>query len=237
MKILYIACIVLLCCVGFSASVFAEVSQFTFVTKEQVVAPESISGPLTIQSQNSGGVDESVVETMDVFFQISSATGKFLGSSGKIASKTMSKNTSNRTFYYTDHTLGKHTIVVKVVGRISKKSYTATQSIFIGTPSATVQTAVLPGVPKTEVLKESKKTSVKAPQKPVSKSYPVDVKNTISKTEVPDVVLMSSSTIPEIHATTSSIVANVQYSTQNPSALESMLWLPRKIWSALSKMF
>ncbi|MCX6703284.1 MAG: hypothetical protein NTV02_01155 [Candidatus Zambryskibacteria bacterium] len=237
MKILYIACIALLCCVGFCASVFAEVSQFTFVTKEQVVAPQSISGPLTIQSQSSGGVGESVVETMDMFFQSSSATGKFLGSSGKTASKTMSKNTSNRTFYYTDPTLGKHTITVKVMGRTSKKSYTTTQSIFIGIPSATVQTTVLPSVSKKEVLKESKKVLVKVPQKPVSKSYPVDIKNTISKTEVSDAVPISSSTVPEIHATTSSIVANVQYSTQNPSALESMLWLPRKIWSTLLRIF
>jgi len=123
----------------YTGIVYAEVSQFVFTNESRMVAPGVISEPLTIQSQNSSGTQESVTETTDLLFQSSSPTGQFLNSSGNPVSTTMSKNTANRTFYYRDATTGTHTITVTATGRDTKNSFTATQGILVGTTSTNDQ--------------------------------------------------------------------------------------------------
>lgn len=110
---------------------YGAVSQFVFITDSQSVLPNTISKDIKIQSQNSSLAEENVTETFDIVFQSSSPTGEFLNSSGNAVSKTMSKNTSNRTFYYRDSSLGEHTMTVVFTGRDSKQTFTATQKIKI----------------------------------------------------------------------------------------------------------
>ena len=51
-----------------SSSVFSEVSFFSFTTKSQVVSPDTLSPPITFQSQNSIGQKETITETFDIVF-------------------------------------------------------------------------------------------------------------------------------------------------------------------------
>lgn len=108
------------------------INLFSFTTDSQVVLPDTLSKPITIQAQSSFGVPESVSETFDLSLLSSSPTGLFLGSTGKPVSKVVSKNTTNRTFYYKDSSVGNFTITLLAVGRDSKKSFTAIQNIVIG---------------------------------------------------------------------------------------------------------
>lgn len=111
--------------------VFSSVEKFVFITDPQTILPLTISSALTIQSQNSSGLGEDVIETTDLTFKSTSATGEFLNSSGNPVSTIMSKNTSNRTFYYRDSNLGEHTITVTLTGRESQKILTTNQKILI----------------------------------------------------------------------------------------------------------
>lgn len=129
MKKIIVAMVVYLLCTG---SAYAEVSQFVFTNEGRTVAPGVISESLTIQSQNSSGIQESILETADLVFQSSSPTGEFLNSSGNPVSTTMSKNTANRTFYYRDNTTGTYTLTVVATGRDSQKTFRTTQQIIVG---------------------------------------------------------------------------------------------------------
>ena len=112
--------------------IFAEVNQFVFITDIQSISPNVISKDIKVQSQDSSGTEENVTETFDIVFTSSSLTGKFLNSSGNAVSKTMSKNTSNRTFYYRDSSLGEHTLTLDFTGRDSQKKFTSSQKIIVG---------------------------------------------------------------------------------------------------------
>ena len=125
--------ITILCYFIFTGTLYAEVSQFVFTNEVRTIAPSVISESLTVQSQNSAGMQESVIETTDLVFQSSSGSGQFLNASGNPVSTTMSKNTANRTFYYRDPTVGTHTLTVTATGRESGKVMRATQGVTIGT--------------------------------------------------------------------------------------------------------
>ena len=117
-----------------SSQVFADnVTLFSFVTDPQTISLNTLSGDITIQSQNSSAVSAQVGETFDLVFTTSSATGQFLNSSGNTVSTTMSKNTSNRTFYYKDSSNGDFILTVSATGRDTKRVFTATQHIVVGT--------------------------------------------------------------------------------------------------------
>lgn len=109
-----------------------EVSFFKFVTDPQNIELNQISKDITVQSQNSSGSQQPVLETFDLTFTTTSATGQFLNSSGNPVATYMSKNTSNRTFYYKDSSEGDFVILVTATGRDSKKTFSATQHIFVG---------------------------------------------------------------------------------------------------------
>ena len=79
MKKVFIIAVIYLLCVSHAS---AEVSQFVFTNESRTVAPGVLSESLTIQSQNSSGTQEAVVETTDLVFQSSSPTGEFLNSAG-----------------------------------------------------------------------------------------------------------------------------------------------------------
>jgi hypothetical protein len=128
--------------------VYAGISTFVFISDSQVISPGELSKAIIIQSQNSSSGKELTTETFDINYSSSSGTGEFLGSTGKPASKVMSKNTGSKTFYYRDKTLGNFTITLVLTGRDSKKSFSIKQNIIIGT------------LPKTETIKPIIKTAV-----------------------------------------------------------------------------
>lgn len=114
----------------------AGVAQINFTTDEQVIAPNEISGPITIQSQDGNGDALQTPETIDLEFISSSPTGEFLNSAGNAVTTYMSKNTANRTFYYRDTNVGSFIINVKAVGRESGKTWQANQNITVSNDSA-----------------------------------------------------------------------------------------------------
>ena len=110
---------------------FAEVSKIVFTTDIQSIKPNTLSEPITIQTQDSNGNIYQTPETLDIQFISTSATGQFLGSTGNPAMIYMSKNTANKTFYYKDATEGTFTITVNIRGRDSGVELGASQQITV----------------------------------------------------------------------------------------------------------
>jgi len=122
--------------------VFADVnniSRIAFITEAQSIGQDVISGVITIQTQNSDGVEEKITEsTNKLTLTINSTTGVFSSSKTTWKSEniiTMSKNTSNRSFYYKDVTAGSFIITAKLTSGETGKSWTSTQDITIGSSS------------------------------------------------------------------------------------------------------
>ena len=113
----------------------AGVEKLVFVTDQQTIKPNILSGPLTIQAQDSSSSSIQTSETIDLEFVSSSPTGEFLGSSGAPVTKTMNKNTANRTFYYRDSSEGSFTLTINGKGRETLEEWSAKQIITIS-PSA-----------------------------------------------------------------------------------------------------
>lgn len=125
----YIASAILLL---ISSPAYAEVTKFVFVTDPQSVSISATSSTITIQSQNDSGTGENVTETIDIIFTSTSLTGKFLSTSGNPVSTTMSKNTSNKNFLYSDTNNGSFTLKIKATGRTTLKTFEASQTIKVG---------------------------------------------------------------------------------------------------------
>ncbi len=121
----------------FPLFVYADPSQIVFTTSPQTISKNTLSEAITIQTQDGGGASPAT-ETLDLAFTSSCDSGEFLNSSGNPATKFMSVNTSNRTFYYRDSTEGECTLTVKATGRNSSKEFTATQVIKIGETSGSL---------------------------------------------------------------------------------------------------
>ncbi len=115
----------------------AQVANIVFTTEAQTINPNEISGPLTIQTQDSSGALYKTPETIDLQFVSSSPTGEFLSSTGNAVTKTMSTNTSNRTFYYRDLAEGQFVITVNATGRSSGTQWNASQNIIVGNIATT----------------------------------------------------------------------------------------------------
>jgi hypothetical protein len=133
----------------------SSVSRFIFSTSPQIVAPNTISLPVTVESQDGTGNMVQIPETYDLMFVTSSATGQFVTSGGKKLSTTttMSKNTANRTVYYEDSSVGNFTLTLTATARTSKDAFTVSQKIIVATPTAVVPvkaTSVVPVVLTTQ---------------------------------------------------------------------------------------
>jgi hypothetical protein len=126
----------------FPAFSHAQISQIIFTTDSQSVAPNVLSGPITIQTQDSTGASFPTPETIDLQFISTSPTGEFLGSTGNPVTKTMSTNSANRTFYYEDSTEGSYTLTVDATGRNSHAEWSASQGIVVSsTPTGSTNTS------------------------------------------------------------------------------------------------
>ncbi len=121
----------------------ATVSKISFTSEERSVAINQISEALTFQTQDSSGTSIQTPETLDLEFFSTSPTGEFVSSTGAAATKTMNKNTSNRTFYYRDSTSGSFTLRVKATGRDSGQSFEASQKISVGDGTSLTEGNVL----------------------------------------------------------------------------------------------
>jgi hypothetical protein len=108
-----------------------SISKVVFTSDSHTVAPGDISPAITIQLQNSGGSEEKLDDTADVTFS-TTGSGEFLGGTGKAITKTMSKGSANKTFYYRDNTTGDYVLKVSVTPRSGGDSWTASQTIHIG---------------------------------------------------------------------------------------------------------
>lgn len=121
----------------FAVSAYASgVSKIAFTTDEQTILPGDVSDPITVQTQDSSGSSTPTPETIDLQFTSTSNTGEFLNSSGNPVTTTMSKNTSNRTFYYRDSSEGSFTIRVLATGRDSGETWSAEQKITVSSSSS-----------------------------------------------------------------------------------------------------
>lgn len=200
------------------STLFAEVTQFVFISPPLLVQVGSISKVITIQSQNSAGLAEAVTETTDLLFQTTSPTGKFVASSGKPTSKTMSKNTAKRSFYYIDSTPGTYTLSIKTTGRTTKQSFGLSQKVVVGDKSV-IGTEVknIPVAPKPAAIPG---------KKDVEGVKPALVKKSVE---------VASST-KEVKSE-AGLAAVIYTATPKTSALESFLWLPRKVWGAIQSVF
>src|SRR3989344_324760 len=115
----------------------AQVSKIVFTTESQIIKPGELSGPITIQTQDSCGNLYQTPETIDLEFTSTSATAEFLGSTCNPVTKTMNTNTANRTFYYRDSMEGNSTITINATGRTSGNIWGANQTITISNSVST----------------------------------------------------------------------------------------------------
>ena len=148
-------------------TLLANVTFFSFTTKPQVILPGAVSKEITVQSQNGSSVLGTISETFDMNFTSTSGTGLFLGSTGKSASRTMSKNTANKSFYYKDGTIGDYVITVTATGRISKQTFKVSQNIKIGQlPTPQIVTKPVVSKPTVSIKKsiQSKEISTSSAQ-------------------------------------------------------------------------
>lgn len=201
-----------LLCVALSTSTaFADISGFVFTTPAQTILPNTLSDPITIQLQNGSGAQEATAETMDLAFISTSPTGQFLSSTGKPASKTMAKGTSNRTFYYSDTVLGTYTLIVTAIGRASKQSFSATQQI-------TIASALPPKPAPIVKTTTSPKTKISKPSSP---------------NPVPELVVSQTN----LGNASTSNVATVYEGAPKTSAFDSLFDWPGRFWNWLISIF
>lgn len=113
--------------------VFAQISQISFTTTNQIIEPDEISETITVQTQDSGGNLAQTSETIDLEFLSSSLTGEFLSpSSENPVTTTMASGTANKNFRYRDSSEGTFTLTINAVGRVSGSTWSVSQDITVG---------------------------------------------------------------------------------------------------------
>lgn len=162
--------------------VSAQASNFVFVTDSQTIAPSTVSGSITM----SAGA--AVTQTTCLLLSSSSGTGQFSSSASNwnpVSAVTMSKNTSNRTFYYQDATNGSHTLSVRIAPKPDSVSAscaswtdaqaavqsTVTQAITIGS-SSQQQNTTTTQTDTTVTASSTTSTTQSANNSPVSSYVP-----------------------------------------------------------------
>ena len=191
-------------------------ASFSFITQPQTILPNTPSAAITIEADDSIGKPFAVGETMDLSFQSSSPTGKFVTNTGTTAGHVMAKGTVHKTFYYIDPTPGAYTLTVTANGRTSKQTYTASQQITVSN--------TLPA--PTPVVAIPKKTSM---------SKVVQVKATQATSS--DSMSWPTSATQSIASTATSDVATVYEAKPQTPIFDSILDWPSKIWHWLKAVF
>ncbi len=107
------------------ATAFAQVAQFAFTTAPQSIPPDTVSGTITLQAQDSGGASALIPQTACLRFDSASAQGQFSSSAtnwNPISVLTMNKGTANKNFYYKDSAEGTHALSVRVASKPESES-------------------------------------------------------------------------------------------------------------------
>ncbi len=111
-----------------------NITQVNFVTEPQTILPNTVSGVLTIQTQNSSGEGEPLGETADVFLESTSGTGEFSSNATNwlpVTKLTMRTGSANRSFYYHDASEGSYTLTATVKMQSGDQSWTTTQTMIV----------------------------------------------------------------------------------------------------------
>jgi len=128
----FLAIVAISLLIMYAASAYAAgIVKIVFTTDSQTIKPNELSGPITIQTQDSSGNSYQTPETIDLQFISTSGSGEFLGSTGNPVTTYMSKNTANRTFYYRDSTEGNFTVTINAKGRDSGEEWSTNQQITV----------------------------------------------------------------------------------------------------------
>jgi hypothetical protein len=112
-----------------------NIDKIIFTTESQTIGAGIVSGDINIQTQNSGGLPETLNETADLTLISTSATGEFSSSATSWTADnilTMNNTWANRKFYYKDGSTGTFIITANLVTRVTGRTWTATHSIIIG---------------------------------------------------------------------------------------------------------
>ncbi len=149
----------------------AQVSKIVFTTEPQTIKINELSGSITIQTQDSSGNSYKTPETIDLEFISTSSTGEFLGSTGNPATKTMSTNTSNRTFYYRDSSFGSFTLTVNAKGRTSSTVWNATQTITMSNSVSTTTATTTSNITSTPFTTTSSGATLNTSTMTISTHY------------------------------------------------------------------
>ena len=117
------------CCVTISVALpmraHAQVSSVAFTSDPQAISANTISAALTVQARTAAGDATPISQTACLALSSSSATGRFSSSASTwnaITVLTMSKNTTNKNFYYQDSSEGSHTITVRLAFKPESES-------------------------------------------------------------------------------------------------------------------
>lgn len=120
-------------------AVFAATSAITTIevtSEAQTVAPNIISGKITVSLKNASGESEKIDESSNkLSLTSSSATGEFSSNADnweKINELTVNKNTASRGFYYKDSTEGTHTLSFVLTSGETGKNWSTTHKVTIG---------------------------------------------------------------------------------------------------------
>ena len=116
----------------FPAISFAQVSKIVFTTDSQSIKPNTPSGKITMQVQNSSGPTKTE-ETFYIDLVSNSQTGQFSSNASSwksVNTITMSTGTTNRSFYYSDSTEGNFTVTATARGKTGGK-WSESQNIII----------------------------------------------------------------------------------------------------------
>ncbi len=122
-----------------STAVFAATSAITAIevsSEAQTVAPNAVSGKITVSLKNASGETEKIDESSNkLSLKSSSGTGEFSSNADKWEKTNeliVNKNTASRGFYYKDSTEGTHTLSFVLTSGETGKEWSTTHQITIG---------------------------------------------------------------------------------------------------------
>ncbi len=125
-----------------------NITQINFTSSAQSVDINTLSGVMSVQTQNISGASEQTSETNHLTLSSSSPTGEFFNAnSGACTSQltspfelTMSSGSANKNFCYKDATAGTHTITISADGQTWTQ---ATQEITIVSAPVTLSSIAI----------------------------------------------------------------------------------------------
>lgn len=208
-------------------------SSVAFTSDPQAISANTISAALTIQARTAAGEGTPISQTACLALSSSSATGRFSSSAttwNAITVLTMSKNTTNKNFYYQDTSEGAHTVTVRLAFKPESESRScsswplsewgttldASQAITIGVTaqSSTQNTSSAQASTTTQTQSQTvTQTTTQASTPPVSSYVPPPLQTLFADAGADHVDIVGADTIFRGRAYTraQTLVENVRY--------------------------